>query len=54
MKKTMIYVLIGMLAITTSCMQEVDQKKVPKEEKEFWSLIRVTTQKQHLQKWESN
>lgn len=34
MKKTMIYVLIGMLAITTSCMQEVDQKKVPKEEKE--------------------
>jgi enamine deaminase RidA (YjgF/YER057c/UK114 family) len=36
MKKTMIYVLIGMLAITTSCMQEVDQKKVPKEEKEIF------------------
>jgi len=36
MKKTMIYVLIGMLAITTSCMQEVDQKKIPKEEKEVF------------------
>ena len=32
----MIYVLIGMLAITNSCMQEVDQKKVPKEEKEVF------------------
>lgn len=31
MKKTTIYVLIGMLAITTSCKEEADQKKVPKE-----------------------
>ena len=36
MKKTMIYVLIGILAITTSCIQEVDQKKVPKKEKEVF------------------
>ena len=42
MKKTMIYVLIGMLAITTSCMQEVDQKKIPKEEKEVSASVRRT------------
>ena len=34
MKKTTIYFLIGMLAIITSCKEEADQKKVPKEEKE--------------------
>jgi enamine deaminase RidA (YjgF/YER057c/UK114 family) len=33
MKKTTIYFLIGMLAIT-SCKEETDQKRVPKEEKE--------------------
>ena len=31
MKKTTIYVLLGMLAITTSCKEEADQKKVLKE-----------------------
>ena len=36
MKKTTIYVLIGMLAITTSCKEEANQKKVPKEEKEVF------------------
>ena len=31
MKKTTIYFLIGILAITISCKEEADQKKVPKE-----------------------
>ena len=35
MKKTTIYVLIGILAITNSC-KEADQKKVPNEEKEVF------------------
>ena len=48
MKKTTIYILIALLAITTSCKEEADQKKVPKEEKEILSLIRVMNQKQHL------
>ncbi len=35
MKKTTIYILIGILVITASCEQETDQKKAPKEEKEI-------------------
>ena len=34
MKKTIIYILIGMITITNSCKEEADQKEVPKEEKE--------------------
>ena len=36
MKKTTIYVLIGMLAITTSCKEEANQKKVTKKKKEVF------------------